>query len=434
MTENILVPKQRLTLSTDPALYSTIPPLFDLCGDNDLMSLSLAGVNPFLDWLGWQATDVYRLVREFILFTRAAKDEYGERSHGWQSDPCADPNGVESESCELVIEDFARLRRMGPVRDITKTALNYCERSPRFRIDGAQITDDREYDLNRAVEVLIQDLANMVIRGVGFPGTFHGLEHLVKTGYDCCSLDSIVIDWNENGMDGGSGATWNGDPIPSTARFVDLLVALVRRIRTRTRQVPSLAGRNYAVGDMILVLPSSFIPCLLDAYTCWSVCPADFIGNAWINAEDRAYRESLNGGMFGAGQITIEGMVIPMMPFDFRLLTGGNLFDAYLLTRGVGNRRWLYGQYNNMNLVAAKMEGDDYTALDGGRILTWHNTDHTCEERIAEMQPRLVLEAPWAQARIADITCDVIGGPLSSNPWSEYFPYQCEEDRGGNGK
>ena len=44
-----LLAKKRLTVGTDMGLYSTIPPLFDLCGDNDLMSLSLAGVNPFLD-------------------------------------------------------------------------------------------------------------------------------------------------------------------------------------------------------------------------------------------------------------------------------------------------------------------------------------------------------------------------------------------------
>jgi hypothetical protein len=430
MTEKILVPKQRLTLSTDPALYSTIPPLFDLCGDNDLMSLSLAGVNPFLDWLGWAGTDIYRLVREFILFNRASKNIEGTGSNGWLCDPCADPNSVETEFCELVIEGFSRLRRMGPTRDVTKTALNYCERSPRFRIDGTQITDDREYDLNRAVEVLIQDLAGLTVVGNHETcGQFDGLELLIKQGYDCCWLDSIVIDWNGNDMDGGAGATWNGNPIPNTASFVDLLMALVRRIRTRTRQVPTLAGRNYAEGDMILVMPSSFITCLLDAYTCWSVCAGDF--SLMMSFEARRFRDALNGGLYGAGQITIEGVTIPIMPFDYNLINSGNTFDAYLLTRGVGNRRWLYGQYNNMNLVAAKMAGEgEFMSIDGGRVLTWNVHDHTCEERVAEMQPRLVLEAPWAQVRIADVSCDVIGGPLSTDPWDlEYFPYACESDR-----
>jgi hypothetical protein len=428
--EKKLLPKNRLTLGTENGLYSTIPPLFDLCGDNDLMSLSLAGVNPFLDWLGWQATDIYRLVREFVLFNRAAgtPGEGGNvKTSGWLCDPCADPKGVESSGCELVIEGFSRLRRMGPVRDITKTGLNYCEISPRFRIDGVTITDDREYDLNRAVEVLIQDLASMVIVGnKDTCGQFDGLENLVTSYADCCWLSSILIDWNGNDMDGGAGATWDGNPIPTTATFVDLLMALVRRIRTRIRMVPTLAGRGLVEGDMILVMPSSFISCLLDAYTCWSVCANDF--SFMQSFEARRFRDALNGGMFGAGQITIEGVTIPIMPYDFELINSGNTFDAYLLVRGVGNRRWLYGQYNNMTPVAAKIApSGEFMSLDGGRILTWNVSDHTCEERVAEMQPRLVLEAPWSQVRITDIRCDALGGPLSSDPWADYFPYACEE-------
>jgi hypothetical protein len=180
---------------------------------------------------------------------------------------------------------------------------------------------------------------------------------------------------------------------------------------------------------MILVMPSSFITCLLDAYTCWSVCAGDF--SLMMSFEARRFRDALNGGLYGAGQITIEGVTIPIMPFDYNLINSGNTFDAYLLTRGVGNRRWLYGQYNNMNLVAAKMAGEgEFMSIDGGRVLTWNVHDHTCEERVAEMQPRLVLEAPWAQVRIADVSCDVIGGPLSTDPWDlEYFPYACESDR-----
>ena len=430
MLPKLLVPKKRLTLSTDPSLYSTIPPLFDLCGDNDLMSLSLAGTNLFLDWLGWQGTDIYRLVRDFIIFNRAKSTAAGSgvATPGWLADPCADPAGVESQGCELEIEGFSRLRRAGPVRDITKTALNYCEISPRYRIDGVLINDDLEYDLNRAVEVLIQDLALEVVEGNSSTGgQSDGLENLVTTYPDCCWLNSILIDWNGNDMDGGSGETWDGNAIPATATFVDLLIALVRRIRTRIHNVPTLAGRGLVEGDMILVMPSSFIPCLLDAYTCWSVCANDF--SFMQSFEARRFRDALNGGMFGAGQITIEGVTIPIMPYDFGLINGLFTFDAYLLTRGVGSRRWLYGQFNNMNPVAAKMPGGEYSATDGGRILTWMDEDETCAKRVAEMQHRLVLEAPWAQVRISDISCNALGGPISTDPWSTYFPYQiCEEE------
>lgn len=416
---------------TDPLYSHTHEALFDCCGNNDLMSLSVAGTSPFLDWLGWQGTDVYRLVREYLLFTRAqAHDGGATASPGWLCDPCADPHSIETTFCELVIEDFARLRRMGPVRDMTKTGLKYCENSPRYRIDGSQITDDMEYDMVRATEVIIQDLMGLIVPGDHDTcGQFDGLEAITHPNDECCMLSSIRIDWNGSDMIESLGAEWNDTPIPDDTSFVSLLQALVRRIRERIRMVPSMGGRQLGIGDMVLVMPGSFIPCLLDAYTCWSVCPDRFVGNVWLNAEDRAFRNSLVGGMFGAGQIMIEGVTIPIIPFDYHLLSTGNTFDAYLLTRGAGNRRWLYGQYNDMNPVAAQSVIPGYSATDGGRLLTWGVGDHTCVERVVEMQPRLVCEAPWAQVRIHDITCDPIGGPMSADPWSEYFPYGCEDDQ-----
>jgi hypothetical protein len=413
--------------ATEPLYSHTHAALFDCCGDNDLMSLTLAQSSPFMDWLGWQRTDVYRLVREYVLFNRAAKTLQGTESPGWLCDPCADPNTIETEFCELVQEGFARLRRMGPVRDRTKIGLNYCEKSPRYRIDGIQISDDLEYDMLRATEVIIQDLQGLIVPGdEDTCGQFDGLESLVKSGYDCCTLDSILIDWNELGMAGGAGATWNGTAIPTGTEFIDLLKALVRRIRERIRMVPSIAGQSLRPGDMVLVMPGSFIPCLLDAFTCYTLCTSSVTGTY----ESRDFRESLNGGMFGAGVITIEGVQIPLLPFDYGLITSDTLFDAYLLTRGVGNRRWLYGQYNDLSKAAAAPadSAGEFQSTDGGRLLTWGVGDHTCTERVVEMQPRLILEAPWAQVRISDISCTPIGGVLSADPWSEYFPYDCVND------
>ena len=101
-----------LSVVEDEGLYSPIPPLFDPCGDNDLVSLSLSGVSPFLDWLGWQSSDVYRLVREFVVYNRAA---YANcvKSPGWLAGACVDPNGIESLYAELVIEGFGDLGRIG---------------------------------------------------------------------------------------------------------------------------------------------------------------------------------------------------------------------------------------------------------------------------------------------------------------------------------
>lgn len=417
--------RQTMTVDTVPSLYSTIPPLFDLCGQNDLMSLSFTNTQPFLDWIGWEGSDVYHLERNFFNFVAPAKHANNTFTTGWLCDPCADPYSYEWDSGKLEIEGFGRLRRVGPVRDITKSGLNYCEVSPRYRLDGTQINDDREWDIRMATEVIIQDLLRGIVPSNNDTcGQMDGLEQLIDDDYTDPLLNSIVIDWNGNGMSGGAGATWNGDPIPDTAGIVDLLLNIFRRFRMRVSWSPALSTQGITASDIALVLPYSFVSCILDAYTCWSVCSGDWMQMNTFEA--RRFRDNLNGGAFGAGAITLDGYIVNLLPFDYGLVNaGGSSFDMYFLVRSVGGFRTFYGQFNDMNPVAAKMTGTgpNYNALDGGRLLVWSEADHTCEKRFVEMQPRLVLLAPWLQARIQDVTCDVIGGVLSQDVTNTYFPY-----------
>lgn len=401
-------------------------PLFDICTDSALMSLSFQGTAPFLDWIGWERTDVCVIKKAFINFVRA-ENSGGSASPGWLADPCADPNGYEVDYCDFTLTDFARLRRESPTRDITKAHLRYCDIQPRYRIDGSPITSQREYDFRLAVEVLLQDLKPMVINGnKTTAGQFSGLDVLVKTGYTdsdgsaCPMMDSIVIDMNGRNMDGGSGMTWNGGALPSTGvGYIDILLHVYRRIRNRIQWAPALAAQNLRVGDMVLLIPGSFASCVLDAFTCWSVC-GDDVGPDSLEARD--FRNDLNGGLYGAGRIFLDGFEIPIMPFDWGLIKSGMTFDSYFLTGAVGNVKLLQGQYNDLN-SAQTDRPDKFAATDGGRLLTWAEDRHTCEVQVAEMQPRLLLWAPWAQARIMDTVCDVPGGILSSDPWNEYFPY-----------
>lgn len=400
-------------------------PLFDICTDSALMSLSFEGTAPFLDWIGWERTDVCVIKKAFINFVRAEASG-GNPSAGWLADPCADPNSFEVDYCDFTLTDFARLRRESPTRDVTKNNLRYCDIQPRYRLDGSQITSQREYDFRLATEVLLQDLKKMVINGnKSTSGQFSGLELLVKTGYTdsdgsaCPMMDSIVIDFNNNTLSGGNGMTWNGAAIANTYGYIDLLHAAYRRIRHRIQMAPALAAQRMRVGDMILLLPHDFVSCVLDAFTCWTVCDGDITGLDSLEARD--YRNSLNGGLYGAGRIYIDGFEIPIMPFDWGLISSGQTFDSYLLTGAVGNVKLIQGQYNDLSLAAA--ENDKFSSTDGGRLLNWGESRHTCEVQIAEMQPRLLMWAPWAQARIMDAVCDVPGGVISADPWDNYFPY-----------
>lgn len=413
------------SLSDLPTIFGC-DPLFDVCVDGALMSLSFEGTSPFLDWLGWEGTKICVIKRAFISFVRSDAGEGRTGSAGWLANPCDDPNSVEFDTCDFTLTDFARLRRAGPNRDITKFDIQYCAQQPRYRLDGTPINDQLEYDMRLATEVILQDLKTMVINGnSGTEGQFDGLEQLVKTGYtnsdgnSCSLMDSIIIDWNGSALDESESATWNGVAIENDLNFLNVLQAVYRRIRHRIRMSPSLAAQNMTPGDMILVLPEDFASCILDLFTCWMVCDNDV--NLLSSLDARRFRDSLNGGMFGMGEITMDGFRIPLMPYDWGLINGGNDFDAYLLTGSVGNMKLIQGQYNDMGTIAAKRS--DRYSTDGGRLLTWLVDDETCEEQHVEMQPRMLMWAPWAQVRFEDLVCNLPGGPMSSDPWNTYFPY-----------
>ena len=81
-------------------------------------------------------------------------------------------------------------------------------------------------------------------------------------------------------------------------------MAVYRHIRQDLGYAPAL-GNRLGVGDMILVMPTFMTQCLLDAYTCWSVCPGGgTIDYNFMNTfEGRRYRDALNGGLFGFGGV-----------------------------------------------------------------------------------------------------------------------------------
>lgn len=420
---------ERLTVASTPAQIYGCTGLFDLCGDADLMALSLQGNEPFLDWLGWEATSVCRIQKNFITWQRPAYSS-GSPTAGYVSDPCADGNGIDWGTCDFILTDFGRLRRVTPARDLTRVGLRLCEAQPRYRLDGTPINDDTEYDTRIVTEVLLQDLKRLIVSGNKTTGgQFDGLERLVNTGYTgsdgqhCSMMDSIVIQWNGNTLSGGSGVTWNGAAVGTGFNFVDVLIAAYRRIRQRIGWSPTLSAQRLGVGDIAFVAPTHVNQCLLDQYTCWRVCPGAQYTESNLNSlEAREFRNNLNGGLYGAGRIFLDGFEIPLINYDWGLIKGPTRSDAYLLTGRVGNVRTINGQYNDMRVAQGALPGW-YDVTDGGRLLTWVDTDNTCFTRTVEMDPRLLMWAPWAQTRFQNIDCRQPGPLLSSDPTeSSFFP------------
>lgn len=396
---------------------------FDRCGSGDLMSLHFSGGLPLLDYFGFEVTDVCHKVVEFITYVRPAMVE-GSPTAGHIANPCADPNGIDYGSAELTLTDFGRYGRHGPTRDIMKPK-RYCESDPRWRLDGQPVMDEREWDIRFATEVIIQDISRDVIVGnAATPGKFNGLENIVKTGYASSMLDSIVVDWNGNTMAGGNGITWNGNAVGNTYNFVDVLRAAVRRIKQRISWSPMLASQQMNIGDMILLMPTTAAEALLDFFTCWSVCPgSENIQVQLQSFEARRFRDQLLGGLFGAGQITIDGIIIPIMTYDYELIKGPTRSDIYLLTGSIGNVR-LWDAEHLSATEAARQYGDlGYFSTDGGRLLGKYDVENECAQLKLWMHPRLWSRAPWAQVRFQDVVTSTPGPVLSGDPLAtSFFP------------
>ena len=233
-------------------------------------------------------------------------------------------------------------------------------------------------------------------------------------------MDSIVVDFNDNPLTGGNGMTWNGAAIPNTYGYIDILIQIFRRIRHRIRMAPALASQRLRTGDVVLLIPEDFAGCVLDTFNCWSACGGD---ESLIDTQEaRLSRQELNSGAYGAGHIILDGFEVPLMPYDWSLINSGATFDSYLLTGSVGNVKLIQGQFNDLE-IAQSQRADKFAATDNGMLLNWSEDRHTCEVQVVEMQPRLLMWAPWAQARIMDAVCEMPGGVISADPWNTYFPY-----------
>ena len=409
---------------TNMSVSSVVTPFgccnfFDNCTD-DIMRLSYGGAFPLLDWMGFNVTDVCYKTVEFMSFNRP---EYnGSATGGYISDPCADPNGIETGFCKLTIEDFGRYGRMGPTRTIMKPE-RYCQSSPRRRLDGSVISTEQEWDMTFALDQLVVDVKKHVITGnATTAGQFDGLERLVKTGYDCTMLDSIVINWNGNPMSGGAGITWNGAAVAATYNFIDVLLAAYRRVKQRISWAPVLAPQAINTGDMIIVLPYSMIDCLLDHYTCWSVCDGSQYNEVALQSyEARAFRNGLLGGMFGAGQITLDGQLIPILGYDWDLIKGPKTGDIYFLTGSVGAIRVWEGEHLSAAAAASQYNDHGFFSTDGGRVLGKVDVDNECMELKLWMHPRIFLRAPFLQIRFQSVQCDKPGGFISPDPTETSF-------------
>lgn len=417
-----LSPQQRAMTVGNMATPFGACNFFDRCSDG-LMSLHYGASLPLLDWMGFRVDDEYKKELQFITYVRP---EYatGNPTTGALGDPCADPNGVEFGKSELTIEDFGRYGRKGPTREMIKPRY-YCQTDPRYRLDGTPVTSEREWDLAFVTDVLLQDISRDIITGNATnAGEMDGFERIVKTGYNSPMLDSIVVDWNNNTMSGGTGVTWNGTAVTDNTDFVRLLHGIIRHIRQRVSWAPQLRTQTMNLGDMILLMPHTWAEELLDFFTCWTVCPGQQYNETNLGTyEARNFRNNLLGGLYGYGYITIDNVTLPIMAYDYELVKGPTTADIYLLTSAVGNVRIWEGQHLDAAAAARQFGTEGMFSMDGGRLLGRVDSENLCYETKLWMHPRVWCRAPWMQVRIQNVKSSQIRPILSGDPLAtSYFP------------
>lgn len=419
---------ERLTLTTHATPIGTN--YFDQCGD-EIMSLHYGGALPLLDWMGFNVTDEAYRVLEFIAYVRPEMSG-GNATAGYLANACADPNGIEFGTAKLTVENFGRLGRTGPTREIMKPT-RYCATSPVYRLDGTRVTSEREWDIRFATDTLLGDTRKMLITGnSAVAGQFDGLQGWVKTGYTGANgsmLDSTVIDWNGNPMSGGAGITWNGNAIGSTFDFLDVMIPAVRRIKTRILWARELQNQQMRLGDMIIMLPTFAAEGLLNFYALWSFGKgASNNPMTLMQTEVRQFRNNLvsatnPANLFGHGYITIDNVDIPLLAYDWELIKGPKTADIYFLTGAIGSTRIWEGEHLSADIAAQNYGDQGYQSIDGGRILYLSETSNECVVTKLWMHPRLFCRAPWAQIKFQDVQIDVPGGPMSADPLeSSFYP------------
>lgn len=399
--------------------------MWGYCGEDEVLSAYVDG-SPFQNWLGWVGERYERNNVKILTHYAPEGREAGSVTSAVLADECAEPNSVEWGRCEIDLTK-GLIARCGEEVAAVNIDYGYCEEQPIYRIDGVLITDDAEWQAALAAKVLAQDLEEILIAGNrANTNQFDGIARLVKTGYTDCrtgatcpNVDSTVVDWDSDGLAGS---------VNGHGSIIEKIKDIVRRFKLRSRGHPQVDFVN----DVVIMLPTFLRDCLVDY---WAQYGGTLVsGTVQISADivwqnRQAY---IQGGKFGNGWVPVDGTPISFLCNDFLPIgsgfAGGNLGDIYILTRAIGGIPILYGVYQDFTkagqALAARFGADRFKITDGGRFIVYQKiTNETCFNTCIILRPGLKVKAPWLQARIYDVGCEVQFEPISKDPDSDYFLY-----------
>ena len=424
---------EALSIGPVDGLYNQ--PLFDLDAEDAIVSFTLlGGYNRALDAIGFVNSNVHLIKRNFLTYVGPSGTAAGNPTSSVHSDACAPGEGVEAGGCSYLLEGWGRMRRSSDTRDITDLPIKYSSQRPIYDIGGNMIDDDYEWDVVRMNTVMLQDLQRLIINGnKANAGEADGLLQLITYGYTdpdtgeaCTSMDSTVIDYNGNGFmpdEGATGVTFNGDNVPDGYSFYDFLASFLRVTRQRINN-SSLSG----MPTHISLIPTEHLNCLIEAWVCHTHCGGN---KEWMmESEVQAMLNQLKNSLMSGDSVTLtfHGVPVVFFPYDYALLKAGAepgdppLADIIVLTPNVGNTPLVRIQVKDMSAAASTPPaGSEFMVSDNSRILSWKTLDHTCYRVHTEMQWRVDMPAPWAQAKFIDVACVSLLGARSADPLSAFY-------------
>lgn len=420
--------KQDITLPT-ATMYGCTG-LFNLCGPDDIIGLSMQD-DPLVLWMGFFEDRICERFIKSLTYIDQAGTAAGQVVGTVYGAPCDDPPTSEKGTCEITISDFGYLRACGEGVNVGMIGERKCDKQPTYTlpIEGVgmvRIDNDLDLETLAGAQVVKHSLSRLLITGdKNTQYQFDGFAQLVNTDYVgtdgnvCDAMDSVVVDWGTDNMDGLVNGHGN---------IVLKVRDMWRRIRWRIQQ----AGLGMpAEGDVVLVMPSWMSWAFLDAWSYMSIYTGIAFNEVFRdNLALRDFRERHAQGLFGGGFITIDGFNIHIIPHDWLPITQDApnfCADIYLLVRRVGGRRILFGQYMPADLGAsavAQVAGYPHfnvEAMQAGRALRWMKFDNACVQPCLMLRPRIWLEMPWAQGVINDVCISQQFDPMSLDPQSDYF-------------
>lgn len=407
-----------------PTTWITGSGMFSPCGPAQLIT-SMVVDNALSQWLGAFPT-VEEPARVGILSYVGPYGTAAGSEEIWtgRTAECDEPPGVEYGKCELLY-CLGEVARAGGDLSALRFGLNGCTVAPRHYVSGPfigqTIDDERLVQLAMAATVALQDYERMNIVGNQQTNAMHwdGLQRLIntpiydyRTGARCEGEEPLIQDWASAAMD---------------ATICDMLTAIVRRIRMRAR---FLGGVRQ--GDMVLLMTSLMRDALIDFAGC-GCGPCTGTAYHEVNIDALAARTErarlATGGTFGMGMFEVDGMPVDILTSDWIPQTSSAPYfcsDIFVLTRQVGGERILYNEYQDFSKTLAGLPVELLTrgrVTDNGRFLVLSQNVHECFNEELFMRSRIVLRAPWLQARLTNVCAPFELPPMVPAAGDAYFPF-----------